>query len=143
MGEDEWAKVKALWNEYAEELKRLPFLQYQRTKVMSYTDGIFEITKPRIQPMPLPTSLLFDFDRRWGGVNPCVEIDLPIAAVPYPVKDPDGLDPETEVMARAHDDHFWPHRNGCPLCGSDAYVGFVRVECSNGNCGNFVHREGM
>lgn len=30
----------------------------------------------------------------------------------------------------------WPHKGGCPLCGSDAYVGFASVDCSNGSCVN-------
>lgn len=49
----------------------------------------------------------------------------------------------TSAIARERDEHFWPHKKGCPACGSDAYVGFARVECSNGGCQNWFHREGM
>lgn len=57
--------------------------------------------------------------------------------------DGESLDEETEALAKDHDDYFWPHKGACPVCGSDAYVGFASVECSNGRCSNFVHREGM
>lgn len=57
--------------------------------------------------------------------------------------DGESLDGETEALASDHDDYFWPHKGGCPVCGSDAYVGFASVECSNGSCSNFVHRAGM
>ena len=30
----------------------------------------------------------------------------------------------------------YPHAGGCPLCGSDCYNGFSRVECSNTRCQN-------
>lgn len=46
------------------------------------------------------------------------------------------FDEETDRIAKAHDDHMWPHKNGCPLCGADAYVGFASVKCSNGGCKN-------
>lgn len=55
----------------------------------------------------------------------------------------DVLNPETEDIAKAHDDYFWPHKEGCSICGSDAYVGFATVECSNTHCQNWRHREGM
>lgn len=48
-----------------------------------------------------------------------------------------------DAMCAAHDDYFWPHKNGCPLCGSDAYVGFSTVECSMLSCTNFVWKRGM
>lgn len=41
-----------------------------------------------------------------------------------------------EELNRMHDEYRWPHKGGCPLCGSDAYVGFDSVECSNGSCSN-------
>lgn len=34
----------------------------------------------------------------------------------------------------------WPHKNGCPLCCSDAYVGLSSVECSSEQCANFKGR---
>lgn len=45
-----------------------------------------------------------------------------------------------EMQNQMNDDHRWPHKNGCPLCGSDAYVGFDSVECSNGSCSNCPSR---
>jgi hypothetical protein len=53
-----------------------------------------------------------------------------------PAKPPDASDD----IARRRDEHFWPHKGGCPICGSDAYVGFSSVECSNGGCPNFGPR---
>lgn len=55
----------------------------------------------------------------------------------------DAPDPALEAICKDHDNHFWPHKNGCPVCGSDAYVGFSRVECSNTHCQNWFYREGM
>lgn len=57
--------------------------------------------------------------------------------------DPIPFDAQLEEMCRQHDDHFWPHKNGCPLCGSDAYIGFDRVECCRATCQNWHYREGM
>ena len=50
---------------------------------------------------------------------------------------------QLDAICEDHDTHFWPHKNGCPVCGSDAYVGFSRVECSNTRCQNWFYREGM
>lgn len=50
---------------------------------------------------------------------------------------------EFDAMCQARDDYFWPHKNGCPACGSDAYVGFAKVECSMSTCQNFVWKAGM
>lgn len=48
-----------------------------------------------------------------------------------------------DTIAAEHDDYFWPHKNGCPVCGDDAYVGFATVECCTPSCTNFVYKEGM
>lgn len=94
----------------------------------------FVISLPAIEPADRIGFVALDFPKLRNFDS------TPIGAT---VSDPDVLSAETEEVARAHDDHFWPHRKGCPTCGSDAYVGFVRVECSNGGCTNFVHRPGM
>lgn len=78
------------------------------------------VVKPRPEPMESPKGLIFRFDES------------------YPL-----LDAQVDAIAKDHDDHFWPHKGGCPMCGSDAYVGFAHVECSNGGCRNFVWKEGM
>jgi hypothetical protein len=61
-----------------------------------------------------------------------------ITTAPY-----DSPDPQLDVICEEHDRHFWPHKNGCPACGHDAYVGFAIVECCNTHCRNHVWREGM
>lgn len=69
--------------------------------------------------------------------NPCADIEIdclghtPAQAAAF------------DAMCEAHDTYFWPHKNGCPLCGSDAYVGFTAVECSMSSCKNFVWKAGM
>lgn len=50
---------------------------------------------------------------------------------------------QLDAICEDHDKYFWPHKNGCPMCGQDAYVGFSHVECSNSGCQNWFHREGM
>lgn len=85
------------------------------------------------------------------------KITLPVVSKPFPdsirslwdvhdgitTAECDGPNPELDAVCEDHDSHFWPHKGGCPLCGSDAYVGFALVECSRTSCGNWHHREGM
>lgn len=105
-----------------------------------------------VQPMPIVSALLFDpgfagLDHETGLDSDGSLLGFPLQSMPEAdviiTDDTAAVDRGIEALAGAHDDHFWPHKGGCPLCGSDAYVGFVRVECSNGGCGNFFHREGM
>lgn len=112
------------------QMKQNGFIGSQGRHVYAY-----EISKARPQPMDVPRGLIFKFDETFPLVGS--EADSIV------IDDPHALDAEVEAIAKYHDDHFWPHKNGCPVCGSDAYVGFMRVECSNGGCQNFVWKEGM
>lgn len=127
---------------------------------IDFTDSLVVRISPRIYSPRRPV-LYVSIDELFAGSNPCAEIDLhrPQTCVRpshtegpcngYPrsdcpqYRDPDALDAQTEQIAKDHDDYFWPHKNACPLCGCDAYVGAFVVECSMSSCKNFVYKKGM
>ena len=82
-----------------------------------------------------------DFDEFAFPANEYNDTDPFIERIPeWMVLDEEGVAYDD---GKEDDDCFWPHKNGCPICGSDAYVGFDRVECSLSSCQNFVERGGM
>ena len=103
-----------------------------RALALPGSTGFERIEFPKLKTIVLGS--LFDGDERTKQLEQPEDFYLPFR---------EQCDRQLDEMCRQHDDYFWPHKSGCPLCGSDAYVGFSTVECCMSTCKNFVSKPGM